>query len=173
MKIYDYSLVNIKILKENGITNVEHLPYIKTAKENTLLSNLYNNTEKVYDIGLIVYDFQKMGNNNADRVLTIMHYLQEQGFRVNLITKGEVNANIELAKCKIILNIHIKQYTEISQIFEHIRCDRLLHAGFKILSEESYELDDGYKKSFSNLKIIPYSKFLQLKQSDDVWKSIE
>ena len=47
-------------------------------------------------------------------------------------------------------------------IFEHIRCDRLLHAGFKILSEESYERDDSYKKSFSNLKIIPYSKVFVL-----------
>jgi FkbM family methyltransferase len=32
-KIYDYSLSNIKLLNENGITNCEHLPYIVTDSE--------------------------------------------------------------------------------------------------------------------------------------------
>ena len=173
MKIYDYSLANIKILKDNDIINVEHLPYNKTNNENTLLTNLYDNTEKVYDFGLIVYDYQKRDNTHVDRKSAVIHYLQDHGFSVYLITGWGIERDRELAKCKIILNIHGVHYGECINIFEHVRCDRLLHAGFKILSEESYELDDGYKKLFSNLKIIPYSKFLQLNHADDVWKSIE
>ena len=49
-----------------------------------------------------------------------------------------------------------------SNIFEHIRCDRLLNAGFTILSEDSYNLDIQFITKFPNLKQIKYDDFFIL-----------
>ena len=52
------------------------------------------------------------------------------------------------------------------KIFEHIRCNRLLYAGFKILSEESYCLDTAFINSFSNLKLIKYDDFFNINRTE-------
>jgi beta-1,4-mannosyl-glycoprotein beta-1,4-N-acetylglucosaminyltransferase len=49
-----------------------------------------------------------------------------------------------------------------SDIFEHIRCDRLLEAGFNILSETSYELDPAFVNKYPNLKQINYQDFFNV-----------
>ena len=51
---------------------------------------------------------------------------------------------------------------ECSNIFEHIRCDRLLESGYQIISETSYELDENYIKKYPNLKLINYNEFFNL-----------
>ena len=47
-------------------------------------------------------------------------------------------------------------------IFEHVRCNRILDAGFYILSETSYNLDPDFISKYSNLKIINYEDFFNL-----------
>ena len=69
--------------------------------------------------------------------------------------------DIELAKCNTILNIHGFFHIP-SNIFEHIRCDRLLEAGFNILSETSYKLDELFVNKYPNLKQINYEDFFNV-----------
>jgi len=49
-----------------------------------------------------------------------------------------------------------------SNIFEHIRCDRLLEAGFTILSETSYKLDMSFVNKYTNLKQLSYDDFFNI-----------
>jgi beta-1,4-mannosyl-glycoprotein beta-1,4-N-acetylglucosaminyltransferase len=166
-KIYDYSKSNIRIMNQHGITNCEHLPYNVTDVEKNKLTNLYKETEKIYDFGFI--------NRTTTMPITpprrnkILEYLIKNGFSVLLISGWGEDRDTELAKCKIILNIHgqISENPnpvpeECSNIFEHIRCDRLLESGFQILSEESLYLDDSFINKYPNLKIIKYSNFFEL-----------
>jgi beta-1,4-mannosyl-glycoprotein beta-1,4-N-acetylglucosaminyltransferase len=166
-KIYDYSKSNIIIMNENGITNCEHLPYNVTDYEKNKLINLYNNTEKIYDFGFI-NKINKMPITPPRRN-KVLEYLIEKGFSVNLVSGWGEDRDTELAKCKIILNIHGQMNNnenpsteECGCIFEHIRCDRLLESGFQILSEESIHLDDNFIQKYSNLKIIKYLEFFEL-----------
>ena len=153
-KIYDYSLSNIKILNNRDFKNTAHLPYIVTDKESDYLKDI-NNAEKTFDFGLINWT----NPPTPHRRQTVVEHLKKHGYTVNIVMGWGVNRDKELAKCKIILNIH-GFYHETSRIFEHIRCDRLLGAGFKILSEDSYELSTDFIEKYKNLRIIKYDDFL-------------
>jgi len=154
LKIYEYSKANIEILIKIGI-QAQLLEYICTEREISQLVKLYHTTPKAYDYGYITY-----GNtltNTIDSIVTerrkkVVAHLMERGFSVHIISGWGRERDIELAKCKTILNIHSTD----SQNFEHIRCDRLLAAGFNILSEESIGvLPTEY------LTLIPYHEFFQ------------
>lgn len=162
--IYDYSLSNIKILNEYGIQSV-YLPYI--VKEKEYLSKIFKETKKEYHFGFI--------NKKTSMPITpprrnkVLAYLFDSGFKVNIVSGWGEDRDRELAKCKVILNIHgqINENEnpcpeECSNIFEHIRCDRLLESGFEVLSEESYCLDQAFKMKYPNLKIIKYTDFFTL-----------
>jgi beta-1,4-mannosyl-glycoprotein beta-1,4-N-acetylglucosaminyltransferase len=164
-KIYDYSKSNLEILKNSGFHYTEHLPYIITEKENNNLLSLSLNTPKIYDFGLISIDNPCSCKRRQD----IVDFLYENGYNVKIISGFKNIRDEQLAECKIILNIHGKYEDEPSNIFEHIRCDRLLNAGYKILSEENYKLDEEFISKFSNLKIIEYSDFLNITTYHDSW----
>ena len=162
--IYDYSLSNIKILNEHGIT-ATHLPYI--VKEKEYLSKLFKETKKEYHFGFI--------NKKTSMPITpprrnkVLAYLFDAGFKINIVSGWGEDRDTELAKCKVILNIHgqINENEnpypeECSNIFEHIRCDRLLESGFEVLSEESYCLEPSFIQRYPNLKIIKYTDFFTL-----------
>uniref|UniRef100_A0A6C0EZF5 Glycosyltransferase 2-like domain-containing protein n=1 Tax=viral metagenome TaxID=1070528 RepID=A0A6C0EZF5_9ZZZZ len=171
--IYDYSKSNIKILNDNGITKCKHLPYKCTPSELNLLRKC-NSSVKEYDFGFI-YDW-KMHNNGLKslpirppRRNKIMEFLINNGFTVNLIAGYGEDRDTELGKCKIILNPHgqinenpTPSPSECSNIFEHIRCDRLLEAGFTIMSETSYDLCPEFVQKYPNLKLIEYEDFFNL-----------
>ena len=98
-----------------------------------------------------------------------MEFLTSKGYTINLISGYGEDRDEELGKCKIILNPHgqINENPnptpdECSNIFEHIRCDRLLEAGFTILSETSYELDKEFVNKYPNLKQISYDDFFNI-----------
>jgi beta-1,4-mannosyl-glycoprotein beta-1,4-N-acetylglucosaminyltransferase len=160
IQIYDYSKSNIKILKENGIINTEYLPYIITKEENTFLKELNDTTEKIYDFAMISHD----NPISCIRRVNVVNFLMANGFKVHIIGNLWKEArDVELAKCKIVLNIHGQYIDTPSNIFEHLRCDRLLEAGYKILSEDSYCLDTDYIEKYkNNLQIITYDKFLNV-----------
>jgi hypothetical protein len=56
-KVYDYSLSNIKILNQNDIdiNKIEFLPYFISFDETYFLSEIYKNTIKEYDFGILAY----------------------------------------------------------------------------------------------------------------------
>jgi hypothetical protein len=65
--------------------------------------------------------------------------LEEAGLTVNLLksTYGD-ERNKEIAKCKLLLNIH---YNPDYKIFETLRCDPWLSVGFPVITEESMDND--------------------------------
>ena len=158
-KYYDYSKSNLKILEENGfdINDKIYLPYKCIDSELKQLVNLNKNTEKKFDFGII----KSLWGDVTDRRLQIVNFLKKHNFTVNIIGGWGDDRDIELAKCKTILNIH--GFWEIpSFIFEHIRCDRLLEAGFNVLSETSYKLDKEFVDKYPNLEQIEYNDFFKL-----------
>lgn len=128
IEIWDYSLINIDILKSNNIKNVKHVPvespncYIEKLKS-------FQNTEFEYDIGFC-------GCLSARRS-KILDELKNNGKKVNIISSWGDDRDKELAKCKIILNIH---YGDDCKIFESSRCEPWLKLGIPVISEKS--LDD-------------------------------
>jgi beta-1,4-mannosyl-glycoprotein beta-1,4-N-acetylglucosaminyltransferase len=170
--IYNYSKTNIRILNKNGITNCIHLPYNCIQSELDFLIQS-NTNKKEYDFGFI-YDWVRITGVKSfpirpPRRNKITEFLIKNGFTVNLISGYGEDRDKELGKCKIILNIHGQisenlnpSPDECSNIFEHIRCDRLLKAGYTILSESSYDLDQDFIDKYPNLKIINYEDFFNL-----------
>lgn len=96
--------------------------------------------------------------------MDIIDFLKENRFTVNIIEGWGDDRDLELAKCKIILNVHGNLNTVVSNIFEHIQCDRLLEAGFNILSEDSYRLSNIFIEKYPNLKLISYDNFFNINE---------
>jgi len=156
-KIYDYSLSNINILNECGYQNTIHLPYLIYDEENSLLKVLNKNTKKIYDFGIILDE-----KIYLERRSKVVDFLVINNYSVKVIHGWKETRDKQLAECNIILNIHGHNYGEASNIFEHIRCDRLLAAGFQVLSEDSLYLDKDFKNIYPNLKMINYDDFFNL-----------
>jgi len=170
-KFYDYSLSNIKILNEHGITNTEHLGYEFYSEENNMLVHLYNNTVKKYDFGIISGDKGTELTDLPWRRRNCVIKLRENGFSVKLINGWKYDRDKKLAECKWILNIHGQfnnaenlNSSMVTGIFEHIRCNRLLDAGFKVLSEDTCDkiLDNCLVNKYSNIRILPYENIVSL-----------
>jgi beta-1,4-mannosyl-glycoprotein beta-1,4-N-acetylglucosaminyltransferase len=155
IKIYDYSLSNIKILNNKGYTNTHHLKYNINDKETTFLKNVNENTKKIYDFGIISPENPVTLTRRAD----VVNFLIKNNYSVKVIQGWKEQRDKELAKCSVILNIHGSVCGETSNIFEHIRCDRLLAAGFNVLSESSLYLDQTFINTYPTLKIINYEDF--------------
>ena len=81
----------------------------------------------------------------------------------------------QIASCHVLLNIHGSNNLEDSNIFEHIRCDRLLAAGYNILSESSLFLDENFiNQNKNNLKIVEYNEFLNKELYDNLdWLNLK
>lgn len=178
LPMFDYSKSNKNILQNNGIKDVQVIEYIPYEKETTYLQNLLNNTDKEYDFGIIGSD----RDNNIDLLCwtrkNCVKNLINNGFKVLIISGWKEERDQKLAKCKTILNIHGQcinyewpKPEHTTKIFEHIRCNRLLAAGFNILSETSLDVDDDFIKKYPNLKFLDYKDILEL--TPDKWYSIQ
>jgi GR25 family glycosyltransferase involved in LPS biosynthesis len=170
-KVYDYSLANIIILNERGITNTFHLEYSYEPMEIDFLKTVYSQTEKEYDFGIMCSGAVPTNNVNEltpPRRKSVVKYLLSNNFTVNIISGWGESRDREIAKCVTILNIH-GQHGEIpSTIFEHIRCNRLLYAGIPILSEKSHLLDPTFMDTHRTLKMIEYNSFFKLTKRSKV-----
>ena len=168
MKIFDYSQSNINIMNQSDVKDIIHLPYGNNVLESIALNKLYRKTEKIYDFGIMV------SGNCTSNILPIrpprrnkvVTYLLSQSFSVNLIRGWGIDRDREIAKCHIILNIHGQLHEEsdppkerTTRIFEHIRCDRLLNAKMKILSEDCDYLDDNFIQKHTTLTMCSYDDF--------------
>jgi Glycosyl transferase family 2 len=172
---YDYSKTNELYLrklgkKENNIKILEYIPY---ESETTFLRNLLVTVEKEYDFGIIEFNkpIEKLCWRRRNCILT----LRNNGFKVLIVSGWKDERDKQLAKCKCILNIHGQNVdyewpTEehVTQVFEHIRCDRLLAAGFQILSEPCVSLDPNFVKKYPNLKFMNYKDILQLQPAINI-----
>jgi hypothetical protein len=154
MLLYDYSLSNLKLLNNNGIKHTCHMPYIIYDEEQDALKMLNAQTEKTYDFGII------SPVDIVDRRQAVVTFLTDNGYTVKLISGFKLNRDAQIASCRVLLNIHGSLSNEESKIFEHIRCDRLLAAGYNILSEDCIHLDSSITNTYAhNLKLMPYSAF--------------
>jgi hypothetical protein len=158
--IYDYSLANINIMKQNGITG-KHLPYIVTESEKNNLIKLKKETKVIYDFGIIcgprheTKDPEKLTPPRRKKV--VKHLLKK--YKINLISGWGEDRDREIAKCNILLNIHGELNGEHGMIFEHLRCDRLLEAGYTIYSETSQDLPENL---YPNLTFFEYNDFFEI-----------
>jgi len=180
LKIYDYSPSNLQIIFNNNMY-AELLEYQFYENENSLLKLLNENQTKIYDFGIITY-----GNTETNTIESlfykkkdVVNELMKKGFKIHIISGWGIERDNELAKCKVILNIHsilgINGQMYYSKTFENIRCNRLLDAGFKILSEDSIHCNEliNKHKDRDNLKFINYNDFKNIEYSEDFWNTIE
>ena len=158
----------------------ELLDYKSYKDENALLMNLNLIETKIYDFGIITYGNTE--TNTVDNCLfhkkkDVVSELISKGFKIHIISGWGIERDIELAKCKVILNIHsilgINGQMYYSKTFENIRCNRLLDAGFKILSEDSIHCNELSNKYRENLKFIDYVDFKNIEYSEDFWDKID
>jgi hypothetical protein len=179
LKIYDYSFSNLQIILHNNMYG-ELLEYKINEKENSLLKELNLIETKIYDFGIITYGNTE--TNTVDNCLfhkkkDVVNELISKGFKIHIISGWGTERDIELAKCKVLLNIHsilgINGQMYYSKTFENIRCNRLLDAGFKILSEDSIHCDELSSKYRENLKFINYDDFKNIEYSEDFWDKID
>ena len=177
IKLYDYSKSNITILHNNGYTNTEHLKYQIYEEETNLLKKLNKDTPKVYDFGIILCEYPTEIKRRQD----VVNFLIENNYSIKIIQGWKNIRDEQIASCRILLNIHgsitpeASSITEVSNIFEHIRCDRLLAAGYKILSESSLFLDENFiNQNKNNLKIVEYNEFLNKELYDNLdWLNLK
>ena len=167
---YDHSESNLHILTENGIDfkYKTYLPYICSSSELLQLQKVNENTEKVFDFGII----KTLGGEISPRRQKIVNFLKSNHFSINIIEGWDDDRDNELAKCKLILNIHGNLDDDVSMIFEHIRCNRLLESGFNILSENCYNLSIDFIEKYPNLKLIGYDEFFNIGKIIDCYNNI-
>jgi hypothetical protein len=164
--VYDYSKSNVKLWKQHDIHNVGWFPMLHNKYDTYKLQQMCkNNGTPQYDFGIIAYNNDINCSGRRKQVVT---HLRNIGYSVNVASGwGDARDN-ELAKCDAILNIH---HAETYKTFEHLRCDRLLYAGFKVVSEECDDLCADFASTFDNLKIVSYNTLLSLTKKCD-WNDL-
>jgi hypothetical protein len=132
-------------MNSNGINNTVHLPYAYNKTEVNILKQIKKETIVLYDFGIIcssdilTTDLDKL---TPPRRRRLVKKLISNGFKINIITGFGEQRDREIAKCRQLLNIHGQLFEEQTMIFEHLRCNRLLYAGYNILSETSHDMDN-------------------------------
>ena len=153
VRIADYSKSNIMLMKNNLIElkkqfNIDikythefiYLPYQFNIKDNYLLKNI--DKQYKYDIGIINATPKKDPSVSANlkyKRTEIWEKINVLGLNCINITCFDEERDELLKQCKVILNIH---HFECFNIFEHIRCDRLLFADKIIISDKSLFMEE-------------------------------
>lgn len=150
--LFDYSQGNMHLLKKYGYTSY-HLPYIWSVAEKDMFNRLRDEVvaageEGKYDIGFI--------GSLSDRRMRILQGLTAKGYNVVRVTGWGEGRDREIMRCKIILNIH---YDMTYQLYEGVRCDRLVLAGCHVVSENS--IDDGLNDLKGYISINSYTKLME------------
>ena len=122
--IYDYSTTNCKFLEKEGFAVIYH-PYRSSPFEKDFLQSLQS-VPKRFDIG-----FVGAINNRRQYILDA---LQSAGISICIINDFGKERDAKIAECRYIMNIH---YASHFTIFESIRCNRWLDAGYLVISETS------------------------------------
>ena len=136
IEIYDYSLENIRI-SGKGI----YLPYTELPQETLKLKSFLSQKK--------LYDFAVIGSPSKYRTQQIQKII-EKGYTVNHVHGWDDERDIEVGKCKKLLNIH---YNPEYKLYEPIRCERWRFAGMPIYSEECLDNPPG-------INIINFDNFI-------------
>jgi len=144
--ILDYDLYQSSLTKAK---NHLYLPYQYSPIENEYLSNLVKNTPKIYDVAFCSTNGSKKRNG-------IFSQLKNNGISVINVTGWKNHRDMEIAKAKILINIH---YDDDYNIFEHFRCDRWVFAGMLVITENS--LSDDLLDIKDLMIIAEYEKLAQ------------
>ena len=128
-EVWDYSKSNIELFLNNSIV-AKYVP-LQTPKSYSDKLQNYRNEGIVYDVGFC--------GSVTQRRQDIFNELRKNNINVKVIYPvfGE-ERDKELAKCKILINIHAE---EDYNIFESSRCDAWLSIGVPIISENSLDND--------------------------------
>jgi len=179
IQYYDYSKSNISIINNTVNFNIKspiYLEYKCSEVELKLLTSFKNKNgngnEYLFDFG-IIHDWKsgdpKTKTITPPRRNKVVQFLIKNGFKRNIISGWGDDRDSQLGTCKIIINIHGQinekekpPSNEVSNIFEHLRCNRILESGYNILSETSYNLDTDFINKHSKLRIINYNDFFNL-----------
>ena len=129
-EIWDYSKSNVEIFNSLNLS-------MKSVHVPPKLPDSYLNTFREYRVDNQIYDIGFCGSESIRRTL-ILDSLTNFGYKVLRLTNiYGVERDKELAKCKILINIHC--YDDYN-IFEIERCEPYLIIGVPVISERS--LDD-------------------------------
>jgi beta-1,4-mannosyl-glycoprotein beta-1,4-N-acetylglucosaminyltransferase len=129
-EVWDYSAENCRILAAKGIV-AKHVPLVSPAGYVQQIKDLRKDV--IYDVGFCGH----VCWNIVCRRQVILNKLRDVGISVHFVTKYGLERDKELAKCRVMLNVHLG---EEWKIFEQVRCDVWLRAGVPVISETS--LDD-------------------------------
>lgn len=147
IKIADYSLSNLTFLKlymeENKIqsnASTIYLPYQYSLRDQIQLENI--DGIYTYDVGIInALPKQDASVNSAltYRRTRLWEQLQATGWKcINILGWGAARDEL-LKRCKVIINVH---HFECFNIFEQIRCDRLVFAKKIVVSDKSMFIEN-------------------------------
>ena len=117
-----------------------YLPYQFNIKDNYLLKNI--DKQYKYDIGIINATPKKDPSVSANlkyKRTEIWEKINVLGLNCINITCFDEERDELLKQCKVILNIH---HFDCYNIFEHIRCDRLIFADKIIISDKSLFMEE-------------------------------
>jgi len=146
IQIADYSIANIIFLKayagEHNIPitkKVIYFPYQYNLRDQVQLQNIDDKYE--YDIGIInalPKQDDSVNKQNTYRRTKMWNDLQKTEWKcINIMGWGKERDEL-IKRCKVIINIH---HFESFNIFEHIRCDRMIWAKKIIISDNSLYMD--------------------------------
>lgn len=128
LQLWDYSMANIRILANHGII-AKYVP-LKTTGQYLEKLQRFNTCTKLYDIGF--------NGTISPRRKTILDQLATQ-FSVLIVTSWGDTRDLELAQCRVLVNIH---FDTDYMIFESARCEPWLSVGVPVISELSIENDE-------------------------------
>jgi len=127
LEIWDYSEANINILKLYDIK----LVHVVVQSDEIYLQQLCSwRTDIIYDVGFC--------GGLSERRRQILDECKRHNLNVHIITITGEERDKELAKCKILINIH---YATDYNIFEIARCEPWLSIGVPVVSEHSLDND--------------------------------
>jgi len=147
IRVADYSLSNLTFLKlymeENKIqsnASAIFLPYQYNLRDQIQIENI--DGVYTYDVGIInALPKQDASVNSAltYRRTRLWDNLQATGWKcINILGWGAARDEL-LKRCKVIINVH---HFECFNIFEQIRCDRLVFAKKIIVSDKSMFIEN-------------------------------
>jgi hypothetical protein len=128
LELWDYSMVNIRILANHGII-AKYMP-LKTSGPYLEKLQRFITSTKVYDIGF-------NGSMSARRK-TILDQLATS-FTVFISTSWGDTRDLELSQCRVLVNIH---FDTNYMVFESARCEPWLSVGIPVISELSIDNDE-------------------------------
>jgi len=149
VEVWDYSTVNVERLKCKDVI-ARHVPFTFSK---TYLETLKSYIQPFYDFGFV-------GDVNPRRRKILDELSKKYKVRVLRKVFGKAR-DVDLGKCKIILNIH---YSDKYNVFEVFRCGPWLEIGVPVISEISLDMD-------TRCISTTYANFI--KTAEDAIKSLQ